>query len=216
MRKRPEERAIIVDGRIDYAALEARVRMIVKKAVSGIFQGRDDLIKAGVIALLMIFFALLQTTVFTRLPPFGAVPDLMLAFVIAVAVTEGERWGSVVALFAAVTVSSLGSIGANALPLLYFICAYFTGVLSRYYLRKNALIRLMYQVVAGFLRGIATAVMLAALSRGLTFSSVMLGTLIPEYFSTLALAPLVHLATSGVLLFFHRSRDQRTGLASMD
>lgn len=211
VKKAPEERPIFVNGRIDTAALKARAKKIAKDALAGVSIEKESIIKGTVIALLMIFFALLQTTVFTRLPPFGAVPDLMLSFAIAVAVSEGEKWGAVVALFCALVISSLGSVGANELPLVYLAVAYIAGIMSHYYLRQNALIRLMYQVVAGFLRGIGTLIMLAILSPEYTLPQVMLGTIIPEYFSTLLLFPLVHVITWLALMFFHRSRAQRTG-----
>lgn len=211
VRKKPEERPIFANGRIDTVALKARAKKLAKEAIAGISIEREDVIKGTVIALLMIFFALLQTTVFTRLPPLGAVPDLMLSFVIAVAVMEGERWGAVVSLFAALVISSLGSVGANDLSIVYLAAAYVSGILSRYYLRRNALIRLMYQVVAGFLRGAGTLVMLALVSPEFTLPEVMLGTVLPEYFSTLLLSPIVHFIVWLALAFFHRSRAQRTG-----
>lgn len=209
-RRRPEERPIFADGKIDLPALKAKAKILVRNILSGAAVERESVIKAAVIALIMILFALLQTTVFTRLPPFGAVPDLMLSFVIAVAVSEGERWGAVFALVAALVISSLGAVGGNELPLVYLTAAYITGILSRYYLRQNALIRLMYQVCAGFLKGIGTLIMLAAVSPEFTLPEVMLGTVFPEYFSTLLLSPAVHVAVWLATLRFHRSRAQRT------
>ena len=41
----------------------------------------EKILKAVVAASLLIFFALLQTTIFARFRPFGAVPDLMLPLV---------------------------------------------------------------------------------------------------------------------------------------
>ena len=62
------------------------------------------LISAG----LLIFFALLQTTIFARFRPFGAVPDLMLPLVIAIGMTEREKWGAVFGVAAAFVIESLG------------------------------------------------------------------------------------------------------------
>jgi hypothetical protein len=57
----------------------------------GISIDSEDIIKAFVIAALMVFFTILQTTLFTRFRPFGAVPDLMLPFVMATAAIEKEK-----------------------------------------------------------------------------------------------------------------------------
>lgn len=211
MKRPPEERAILHDGRIDIPALKAQMKVLAKSLLANVSIEKESLIRGLIIALLMIFFALLQTTIFTHLPPFGAVPDLMLSFAIAVAVSEGEKWGAVCSLFCALVISSLGSVGANELPLVYLACASLAGVMSHYHLRQNALIRLMYQVLAGFVKGIGTLVMFAAVGTEFTFGKVMVGTVIPEYFSTLLLSSVVHVITWLSLLYFHRSRAQRTG-----
>ena len=56
--------------------------------------------KGIVCALLILLCALLQTTLFARFRPFGAIPDLMLSAVIAISLLEGEKWGAVTGLFA--------------------------------------------------------------------------------------------------------------------
>ena len=209
-RKKPEERPIFSNGRIDFNALFAFIKKWTLDRLRGISIEKEDVIRSCVIGAAMILLALLQTTVFTQLPPFGAVPDLMLSFVIATAVSEGEKWGAAVALISALVISSLGTVGATVLPIVYLICAYLAGILSRYYLRQNALIRLMYQVAAGFVSGIGTLIMISATSEGFTIPQVMMHTIIPEYFSTLILSPFVHIIVYLALRSFHRSRAQRT------
>ena len=78
----------------------------------------ESLAKGGVCALLLIFFALLQTTLFTRFKPFGAVPDLILPLVAAIGMTEKEKWGAVFGVIAAFVIESLGGSTVTLLPIL--------------------------------------------------------------------------------------------------
>ena len=165
-------------------------------------------------AALMILFTLLQTTIFSSLRPFGAVPDMMLSAVIAIAVSEGEKWGAVCGLISSLLISSVGTTGFSVIPLVYMLTGYITGLLSRYYLRQNAVIRLIYQLCAGFLRAAATLMMLHAHMAHFTFTEVLTGTLLPEYFSTLAVSPLVQAVVWISLKAFHRTRAERTDTPS--
>ena len=212
--KPPEMRPIWANGKLDTEALVAHVKAYVRGVFTRMSLSKEELVRGGIVALMMTVFALIQTTVFTRLPPFGAVPDLMLSFVIAVAVTEGEKWGTVTALFSSLVITSVGATGADPAPLLYFVCACTAGLLSHYVLKKNAVIRMLYQLGAGLLRAVATLIMLALTVRGFSLGEVTVGTVIPEFFSTLILAPFVHLTVWLALLAFHRSREQRTDDAS--
>ena len=100
------------------------------------------------------------------------------------------------------------------IPLVYMLTGYISGLLSRYYLRQNAVIRLIYQLCAGFLRAAATLMMLHAHMAHFTFTEVLTGTLLPEYFSTLAVSPLVQAAVWISLKAFHRTRAERTDTPS--
>lgn len=210
----PEKRPILSERGIDLTALRAKVKRFVSSAFSNIVLERETLIKAGICAALMILFTLLQTTIFSSLRPFGAVPDMMLSAVIAIAVSEGEKWGAVCGLISSLLISSVGTTGFSVIPLVYMLTGYITGLLSRYYLRQNAVIRLIYQLCAGFLRAAATLMMLHAHMAHFTFTEVLTGTLLPEYFSTLAVSPLVQAAVWISLKAFHRTRTERTDTPS--
>lgn len=140
--------------------------------------------------------------------------DMMLSAVIAIAVSEGEKWGAVCGLISSLLISSVGTTGFSVIPLVYMLTGYISGLLSRYYLRQNAVIRLIYQLCAGFLRAAATLMMLHAHMAHFTFTEVLTGTLLPEYFSTLAVSPLVQTAVWISLKAFHRTRAERTDTPS--
>ena len=126
LRKRP----ILSEGKIDLNALRAKVKRFVSSAFSNILLERETLIKAGICAALMILFTLLQTTIFSSLRPFGAVPDMMLSAVIAIAVSEGEKWGAVCGLISSLLISSVGTTGFSVIPLVYMLTGYISGLLQ--------------------------------------------------------------------------------------
>lgn len=206
-----ERRAIVTSGGIDFKALAGRSREFVRDLLAKLSVSRESVLRGLIIAVLMVVFALTQTTLFTRLPPFGAVPDLMLSFCIAVAVTEGEHWGAVTALFAAFVITALGAVSFDPAPLLYLVCAYTAGVLSRYYLKQNVLTRSVYTVAAGICRAAATFAALTLSSPSYEPLAFLRLAIIPEFFSTLLLAPIIHIIVWSSLHVFHRSRAERTG-----
>lgn len=177
----------------------------------GITVNIDSIIKGLVIGGLIIVFAMLQTTVFSKLRPFGATPDLMLPLVIAVGITDGERWGGVSGLAAAFIIDCLGSAGLTLLPLLYVPCGFAAGVLGTYYLRDSFVIRAIFTVASGVLRAAATAIYLAVTydspDASLAFSTVIA----PEFLSTLVFAALPHVASYFALKPFHKTRAERVG-----
>ena len=78
------------------------------------------LISKGIVCgALILLLALLQTTLLARFRPFGAIPDLMLSAVIAIAVLEGEKWGCLIGLLAALVIESMGGGAIQLLPLLF-------------------------------------------------------------------------------------------------
>ena len=206
-----DRRAIITPNGVDWGAIPVRIRGFFAELLARLSVSREIVIRAVVTVLLMIFFALLQTTLFTRLPPFGAVPDIMLCFCVALAVSEGEHWGSVTALISGLVITALGSVSFDPAPLLYVICAYTAGVLCRYVLKQNALIRALITLGAGVLRALATLAAIAVAAPTFTFAAAWRLAIFPEFLSTLVCAPFVHVIVWLATLAFHRSRAQRTG-----
>ena len=171
----------------------------------------DVIMKGIVCGLTILFFALLQTTVFSRFRPFGAVPDLMLPLVIAIAMTEGEKWGSVCGIAAAFLIESLGSTGATLLPLLYAAVGYFCPIFTTLYFTDSLPVRALYTVIAGGGRALTTLVYLILHAADLAFLPLMGSVILPEFAATLCLSALPHLAVRFCLHPFHRSREERTG-----
>ncbi|MBE6588045.1 MAG: ECF transporter S component [Ruminococcaceae bacterium] len=171
----------------------------------------EDIIRGAILGAIMILFALLQTTFFVRFAPFGKVPDLMLVFVLAVGVCEGEKWGAVFGLVAAFVIQSLGSsgMGPELLPLVYMPAGCVSGLLSKYYLRHTLPVMTVYVAAAALLRGIVTVICASFLLKA-TLGEIILRIAVPEYFSTLVVSPIPFLSVWLSTRSFHKTRAERT------
>ncbi len=187
------------------ALREARLRLRLPEwRPDGLFIGR-----ALVVGALILLTALLQTTLFSRFRPFGAIPDLMLPLVVAVAMTEGERWGGIVGLAAAFMIQSLGADTVTLLPLLYVPAGYLCPIVTRLYLTDSIPVRAIYTAAAGIGRAVLTLILLAIHVQSFHFPSLLWHVVLPEYAATLLLSAPVHVLVHAALRPFHKSRAER-------
>ena len=167
--------------------------------------------KGIVCGVLLLLCALLQTTLFARFRPFGAIPDLMLSAVIAISLLEGEKWGAVTGLFAAFLIESIGGGDLNLLPLLYVPAGYFAPIVTELYFTDSAPVRFMYSAVAGVGRAFLSLMYLALTVTDFRMGIFMLHVILPEYASTLLMSIPVQILIRTVLHPFHKSRSERVG-----
>ena len=175
----------------------------------GISVNVENIIKGLVCGALIIVFAMLQITVFSKTRPFGAIPDLMLPLVIAIGISEGERWGGVSGLAAAFIIECLGSAGITLLPLLYVPCGFIAGLLGTYYLRDSFVIRLILTFASGILRAIFTIIYVCINFDSVNASLMFTEMVFPEFISTFVFAFLPHVAAWLSFKPFHKSRAER-------
>ena len=166
-----------------------------------------------IVAALTVFFAITETTFAARFPLFGETPDLMLGLVIAVAMTEGERFGAVTGLCAGLLIDALGSVGVVSLtPLLYVPVGYAVGILTENYFTGRWPVRALYTLAAGIPRALLTVIVLRGsdtVAAEMAGWQMFFGVVVPGYFSTAVAAVLPHLAAWLTLRAFHKSRAQR-------
>ena len=163
------------------------------------------LISAG----LLIFFALLQTTVFARFRPFGAVPDLMLPLVIAIGMTEREKWGAVFGIAAAFVIESLGGAPVALLALLYMPAGYLAGILTIEMFRDSFAVRLLFTAVGCAVHMLFTLAALALTVDGLPILRGLTEAVLPEFLASMVFAALPHLLAKAALRVFHKPREER-------
>ncbi len=159
-------------------------------------------------AALLVLFALLETTLFTRIQPLGATPDLMLALTVAVAVTEKEKWGAVFGLAAGFVIESLSS-RTTALPLLFTVTGYTAGALANEYFRDSAATRMLFTFAAAVARSTLTTVTLTAITDA-TLPATLMHAAVPEFFGTVLFSPIPHIVAKLSLHRFNKSREERT------
>ncbi len=165
--------------------------------------------KAIVCAVLIIFFSLLQTTLFTRFRPFGAVPDLILPLVIAISMTEREKWGAVCGLLGAFIIESLGGSSLTLLPLLYMPAGYVCGILTIYYFRDSIAVRALYTGISSAARAIFTLIAILATASGVSVLDIFTEAIFPELIANLLFAFLPHVVARFALQPFNKSRDAK-------
>ena len=163
------------------------------------------LISAG----LLIFFALLQTTIFARFRPFGAVPDLMLPLVIAIGMTEREKWGAVFGVAAAFVIESLGGAPLSLLALLYMPAGYLAGILTIEMFRDSFAVRALFTVVGCAVHMLFPLATMALTVEGFTFLRGLTEAVLPEFLASVVFAALPHLLAKAALRVFHKPREER-------
>lgn len=169
----------------------------------------DTILKAVICAFLLVFFCLLQTTLFTKFRPFGAVPDLILPLTVAFALSEKERWGAVLGLIGAVVIESLGGSTVTLMPLLYTFTGYICGILAVNYFRDSVATRFLFTVVTSFVKICFTLIVLFATTGDATLPTAIMKCALPELLACVVFAPLPHLTVKLALHHFNKPREAR-------
>lgn len=177
----------------------------------GISIDADTIVKGFVVLFLGILFILLQTTLFTRFRPFGAIPDMMLPFVIAISVKERERGGAVTALCAAFVIDALGGSAVTLLPLLYVSVAYAAGILTTHRFREGMPSAALYTAVSCILKCPFTLITALLTIDSLSVKEALIDIVLPEAASSIITAIIPLGITFICLRPFHKSRAERTG-----
>ena len=108
--------------------------------------------RVALTALLLAMLATLQTTMFSRFRPFGAVPDMMLPFDVAISMMMKEKWGAVTALVSGFVIDSLSGSTVTLMPLVYVAVAYAVGILSTCRYKDTPLVAAIYTATSSLLK----------------------------------------------------------------
>ncbi len=163
--------------------------------------------KIAVWGVALFAFAVLQTSLFARLAeaiPHGAVPDLLLAASVAIAIFDSEKAGAVAGVAAGFLAGALGGVGFNLLPLCYLLCAYVCGIWSTMSLSANLPSWLVYMLASGVIRAINSLVSVAVVYPDYSLLAVAKTLLLPEFIATFACSLLVYFPLKRVALLCNR------------
>lgn len=186
-----------------------------KDIAGGFFRGAlssvegSDVARFFICAAILVVFASLQVTFFSKFRPFGAVPDLMLAFTVAIAFSEGEKFGGIAGLAGAFVIESLSGVGVALLPLLYMPCGFFGGVAAKNMLGDTVYSRAALMGIAAVGKAIVSSVY-AGITLDAGFGQILKNIVIPEFFSTLVMSPLVFVTVWLCYRYFHKTRAEKT------
>ena len=135
----------------------------------------------------LFFLAILQTTLFSHIRIFGAVPDLILPAVVAVAVYDKERTGTIAGIVGGVLIDALGGVGLSISPLVYMICGTFVALMTYSVLRRDFISWLTGTAASLIITG-GFSVLSARVALGASrfaSSDIWSELLIPQYFASL-------------------------------
>lgn len=147
----------------------------------------------SVIGLTVFFIAILQTSVFSRIKPFGATPDLMIATVTAISVLCGYHTGAITGIVAGFLIDALGSTGFSILPLVYFLLGYLVGYYTKIISAQGFLSYLVCLVISLVVRALTSLLCTYLVYRQFSVPTFLLKVALPEAIGTMVF---------GIVLFF--------------
>ena len=146
-----------------------------------------------VIGITIFIVAILQTSILSRIKPFGATPDLMIATVTAIAVLCGCHTGAITGIVAGFVIDALGSTGFSILPLVYFLLAYLIGYYTKIISAHGFLSYLVCLVISVAVRALTSLLYTYLTFRQFHIPTFLLKVAMPEAIGTLVF---------GIVLFF--------------
>lgn len=146
-----------------------------------------------VIGITLFLIAILQTSVLSRIKPFGATPDLMIATVTAISVLCGCHTGAITGIAAGFLIDALGSTGFSILPLIYFLIGYLIGYYTKVISAQGFLSYLVCLVISVIVRILTSLLYTFLVFRQFHVPTFLLKVALPEAIGTLVF---------GIALFF--------------
>lgn len=136
------------------------------------------------LGIFLLLAVTLQTSLFSRMRLFGAVPDMMLCAVLCISYFCGRYTGGIVGIAAGFLTDALGSTGISLLPFCYFLLGYFVGHYARGVSPKR-FTNYVFFLAASLMYRAAVTVVSASLSyEFLNLPQLLLHAVLPELLYT--------------------------------
>ena len=148
-------------------------------------KARSRLVIFGVsLALLLLFGAILQTSILGKLTYKGAIPDIMLCIVLCVSYFNGRHHGAITGIAAGALIEAIASTGIVLLPLFYMLFGYITGHYARAVQPKRLPPYLFYLMFALFLRAALTILYACLTYQNIHLVQILIHAVLPDMLAT--------------------------------
>lgn len=168
--------------------------------------------KALIFGTALFILSVMQTTVFARISLFGAIPDLMLAATLTLAMHDGEKTGAVSGIAAGFFYVAIGSISSPLYILFAFLCGYILGIISSITLSKNYPSFLVLASFAYLAKGIFNVIDVSLCAQSFDLISALSDVAVPELFCSLIFCSPIYFAFYALTLIFNRNHTNRKDL----
>lgn len=158
----------------------------------------DDVKRIGIYAAFMFLLAVAQCSFFARIEKLPATPDLILAAVTVIAVTDRWESAAISGIVGGIIIDALGGVGIYLSPVLYFAAALVVWTISQKMMTRY-LSWLAVFPVACLMRAAFTILLIFLSASAFEFTDALLYIILPEAIVTLVFAlpqyPLIRLCT---------------------
>ena len=131
----------------------------------------------------IFLLAITQCSFFAQLYFLPATPDLMIGFVVAVAMLDSQPSAAICGIGAGFIIDAIGTTGLSFAPLFYMLCGVFCAFLSKKML-PSFLSWVVELAVFSVIKALFTLANIFYTFSGVAFVSVLINTLIPEMICT--------------------------------
>ena len=139
--------------------------------------------RALVFAPVIFLLAVAQCSFFAQLDFLLAVPDLMLGFVVAVAMLDSEESAAVCGIGAGFVIDAIGASGLSFSPLFYMLAGVLCGILSKKML-PSFLSFTVELAILSVVKSLFTTANILYISKNILFWQTLKSVLVPEIICT--------------------------------
>lgn len=165
--------------------------------------------KSVVWGIWLFLLAVVQTSFFSVIRIFGAVPDLVLPAVIVIAVYDRERMGTIAGIMGGYIGDAIGGAGLSLSPLVYMFCGIIVALLAYSVLRRDFFSWLIGTALSLVFSGIACVICAYSAVGTVHFggAEIFSRLLIPQFFASLIMGIPVYFLTKAIWSAFFDNRE---------
>lgn len=156
------------------------------------------------VGIMILIFSALQVSLFGRIRPFGAVPDLMLCLVLGIAVFKGEYAGAITGICAGFVIEAIGSRGISLLPVVYMIYGYVVGNYAKH--TRRYVYYLFYLAIGLIVRASLTVTYACLNYRIINLPDIVLYSVLPEALGTALVGCVMYVIVKPVCFLMDRGK----------